>query len=112
MLHPSTILSLSFLSSSGATNLVQGNFNAGPNNEFAKAYISRSGIIDNVPENLVSKLVDDLSSAGDMNDIDKELERFYVFKKAGITDLSIRLFDDPMAGLKMIGEKVLPALAN
>ena len=33
------------------------------------------------------------------------------FKKAGMTDLSIRLFDDPMAGLKMIGEKVLPALA-
>jgi len=92
--------------------IVIDNFNAGPNNEFAKAYISRSGIIDNVPENLVSKLIDDLSSAGDMNDIDKELERFYVFKKAGITDLSIRLFDDPMAGLKMIGEKVLPALAN
>jgi hypothetical protein len=47
-----------------------------------------------------------------MNDIDKELERFYVFEKAGMTDLSIRLFDNPMAGLKMIGEKVLPALAN
>ena len=53
----------------------------------------------------------DLSSAGDLNNIDKELERFYEFKKAGMTDLSIRLFDDPMAGLKMIGEKVLPALA-
>ena len=92
--------------------IVIDNFNAGPNNEFAKAYISRSGIIDNVPENLVSKLIDDLSSAGDMNDIDKELERFYVFNKTGITDLSIRLFDNPMAGLKMIGEKVLPALAN
>ena len=92
--------------------IVIDNFNAGPNNEFAKAYISRSGIIDNVPKNLVSKLIDDLSSAGDMNDIDKELERFYLFKKAGMTDLSIRLFDNPMAGLKMIGEKVLPALAN
>ena len=26
--------------------------------------------------------------------------------------LSIRLFDNPMAGLKMIGEKVLPALKH
>jgi len=42
----------------------------------------------------------------------KELERFYEFKKAGMTDLSIRLFDNPMAGLKMIGEKVLPALKH
>tara|TARA_Y100001934_G_scaffold179799_1_gene212754 strand:- start:173 stop:1243 length:1071 start_codon:yes stop_codon:yes gene_type:complete len=91
--------------------IVIDNYNAGPENEFAKAYISRSGVIENVPEELVSKLIADLSSAGDLNDIDRELERFYEFKKAGMTDLSIRLFDDPMAGLKMIGEKVLPALA-
>ena len=90
--------------------IVIDNYNAGPNNEFAKAYISRSGVIENVPEELVNKLIDDLSSAGDMRDINKELERFYQFKEAGMTDLSIRLFDDPWDGLKMIGEKVLPAL--
>ena len=90
--------------------IVIDNYNAGPNNEFAKAYISRSGVIENVPEDLVNKLIDDLSSAGDMGDIDKELERFYQFKEGGITDLSIRLFDDPWNGLKMIGEQVLPAL--
>ena len=90
--------------------IVIDNYNAGPNNEFAKAYISRSGVIENVPEELVNKLIDDLSSAGDMSDINKELERFYQFKEAGMTDLSIRLFDDPWDGLKMIGEKVLPAL--
>jgi hypothetical protein len=45
-----------------------------------------------------------------MSDIDKELERFYQFKEGGITDLSIRLFDDPWDGLKTIGEQVLPAL--
>ena len=90
--------------------IVIDNYNAGPNNEFAKAYISRSGVNENVPEELVNKLIDDLSSAGDMSDINKELERFNQFKEAGMTDLSIRLFDDPWDGLKMIGEKVLPAL--
>ena len=90
--------------------IVIDNYNAGANNEFAKAYISRSGVIENVPEELVNKLIDDLSSAGDMSDINKELERFYQFKEAGMTDLSIRLFDDPWDGLKIIGEKVLPAL--
>ena len=90
--------------------IVIDNFNAGANNEFAKAYISRSGVIENVPESLVSKLVTDLSSAGDLSDIDRELDRFKQFKKRGMTDLSIRLFDEPMKGLKMIGEKILPAL--
>ena len=80
-------------------------------NELAEIAVSRSGVIENVPEELVSKLVADLSSAGDLDDIDRELERFYEFKKAGMTDLSICLFDNPMTGLTMIGEKVLPALA-
>ncbi len=90
--------------------IVIDNWNSGVNNEFLKAYISRSGEIQNVPETLVSTLVSALCSAGDLNDIDRELERFEVFKKAGITDLVIRLFDEPMKGLKMIGERVLPAL--
>ena len=34
--------------------IVIDNYNAGPNNEFAKAYISRSGVIENVPEDLVN----------------------------------------------------------
>ncbi len=59
---------------------------------------------------MVSKLVADLSSAGDLTDIDRELERFKLFKEAGMTDLAIRLFDEPMEGLKIIGEKVLPVL--
>jgi len=90
--------------------IVIDNWNSGANNEFIKAYISRSGEIQNVPETLVSTLISALCSAGDLNDIDRELERFEVFKKAGITDLVIRLFDEPMKGLKMIGERVLPTL--
>ena len=31
-----------------------------------------------------------------------------VFEKAGLTELSIRLFDEPMAGLKIVAEHVLP----
>ena len=30
----------------------------------------------------------------------------------GLTELSIRLFDEPMDGLKMLGERVLPALQD
>jgi hypothetical protein len=42
--------------------------------------------------------------------MDREIERYRGFKASGLTELSLRLFDDPMDGLKLIGEHVLPAL--
>jgi len=76
---------------------------------FFKAFWTRSGKIDGVPEDLVDRLIAGMSSAGDFGDIDRELERYRQFEKSGLTELSLRLFDDPMEGLGMIGEHVLPA---
>jgi alkanesulfonate monooxygenase SsuD/methylene tetrahydromethanopterin reductase-like flavin-dependent oxidoreductase (luciferase family) len=78
--------------------------------DFFKAYWTRSGKIDNVPEDLVNRLIAGMSSAGDLDDIDREIERYGQFKASGLTELSLRLFDDPMNGLQMIGERILPAL--
>jgi alkanesulfonate monooxygenase SsuD/methylene tetrahydromethanopterin reductase-like flavin-dependent oxidoreductase (luciferase family) len=77
---------------------------------FFKAFWTRSGDIDNVPEDTVNKLIGGMSSSGDISAIDREIERFRAFADTGLTELSIRLFDDPMAGLKVIGEYVLPKL--
>ena len=77
---------------------------------FRVAFRDRSGDIKDVPENLINRLIAGMSSAGDFSDIDRELERYRQFAKSGLTELSIRLFDDPMDGLKMLGEHVLPAL--
>jgi alkanesulfonate monooxygenase SsuD/methylene tetrahydromethanopterin reductase-like flavin-dependent oxidoreductase (luciferase family) len=77
---------------------------------FLKAFWTRSGEIDGVPEDLVSRLIAGMSSAGDLDDLDRELERFQQFRKSGLTELSLRLFDDPMDALRIIGERVLPAL--
>ena len=75
---------------------------------FAKAFWTRSGKIEDVPESIVNRLIAACSSAGDLGDIDHQIERFRVFEKAGLTELSIRLFDEPMAGLKIVAEHVLP----
>jgi hypothetical protein len=50
-------------------------------------------------------------SCGTPDDIDAEIERYRQFSAAGVKGLAIRLFDDPMDGLRMIGERVVPALA-
>lgn len=75
---------------------------------FAKAFWTRSGKIEDVPESIVTRLIAACSSAGDLGDVDHQIERFRVFEKAGLTELSIRLFDEPMAGLKIVAEHVLP----
>ncbi len=76
---------------------------------FVKAYRTRSGVIEGVPESLVNHLIAELASAGDLGNIDQELVRYQQFKDAGVTDLALRLFDDPMDGLKLVAETVVPA---
>ena len=76
---------------------------------FLKAYWTRTGEIDGVPDDLVTRLIDGMSSTGDLDDLERELERFEAFKQSGLTELSLRLFDDPMDGLRIIGKRVLPA---
>jgi hypothetical protein len=78
--------------------------------ELRTAFRSRSGKIDSIPADLVNRLIAGMSSAGDLNDVEGEIERFKAMAAAGLTELSIRLFDDPMDSLKIIGERVLPAL--
>ena len=53
-----------------------------------------------------------LTSTGGLEDIDKEIERFKRFKEAGQTQLSLRLHDDPMDALTIIGEHILPAFTQ
>lgn len=86
--------------------LVRDNFR-----NFMMAEISGSGEIENVPPELVQKLIDNVCSAGGYAAIDREIERFKQMEQAGITDLAIRVFDDPFAALKVITERVVPAFS-
>jgi alkanesulfonate monooxygenase SsuD/methylene tetrahydromethanopterin reductase-like flavin-dependent oxidoreductase (luciferase family) len=79
---------------------------------FMKAFWTRSGEIEGVPSDLVNRLIAGMSSTGDMTDLEQEIERFRQFKASGLTELSLRLFDDPMDGLKIIGEHVVPAVKD
>jgi len=76
--------------------------------KFIMAMIDGSGEIKDIPEDLVQRLIDEVSSSGDYDDIDREIERYREFEKAGLTDLALRVFDDPMGALKTIKERVIP----
>ena len=74
------------------------------------AWFDRSGNVQGVPEELCNRLCEGLTSTGGVQDLDREIERFRKFAKAGQTEIALRLHDNPMDALKIIGEKVVPAL--
>ncbi len=79
---------------------------------FRVAFRNRSGNIEGLPEDLVNRLIAGMASAGGPDRIEQEIERYRAMAASGLTELDLRLFDNPMEGLKLIGEHVLPALRD
>lgn len=77
---------------------------------YVDAYFDRSGIVKGVPDEINDKLMHALTSTGGLDDLDREIERFKIFKRNGLTEIALRLHDDPMDALRIIGERVVPAL--
>ncbi|MBT8443524.1 MAG: LLM class flavin-dependent oxidoreductase [Gammaproteobacteria bacterium] len=73
---------------------------------FIKAYVNDSPVIEGVPDELVDLLIDELTFTGDLTDVDKLIERFWTFKQAGVTEMSLRLYDDPTYSITVIGETI------
>lgn len=79
---------------------------------FYQAFERRDGVIQGVPEPLIEKLVDNLSLTADLNDIDQRLEVFERFAAAGLTHITLGLHDDAASAIRLIGERVVPRLAD
>jgi alkanesulfonate monooxygenase SsuD/methylene tetrahydromethanopterin reductase-like flavin-dependent oxidoreductase (luciferase family) len=86
--------------------LVEANFGA-----FAAAYISNSDVIAGVPDALVNKLVENLTFTGGLDDTDRFVEQLLQFKAAGLTEFAIRLYDEPEESIRVLAERVIPALS-
>ena len=77
---------------------------------FLTAYRTRSGDIKGVPPEICAKLVEGLSIAGDLSDLDRHVERLKQFAAAGVTENALRLHDEPAKALHLIGRELLPRL--
>jgi 5,10-methylenetetrahydromethanopterin reductase len=78
--------------------------------KFVAAWFDRSGHIKGVPEAIPNRLCEYFTSTGGLEDLDREIERFRMFGRAGLTEVALRLHDDPMAALDIIGKLVVPKL--
>jgi len=77
---------------------------------FYAAFHNRDGVIDGVPEHIVDTLVENLTLTCAANELDQHLEVLHEFAAAGLTHITLGLHDDPDDLIRLIGERVRPAL--
>lgn len=77
---------------------------------FLRAFFARSPRIDGVPEPVIEALVEHMTLTGGPEDIDRIAGRIRALGAAGLDEVALRLHDDPEEGLRLIGERLLPAL--
>lgn len=79
-------------------------------NVFFDALRRRSPEIPGVPEHLIRRLIDNLTSCAAFDELDKEIERLRQFRAAGLTEIALRIYENPADAIRIIGEHVVPAL--
>ena len=78
--------------------------------DFLNAFLRGTHVIENVPDALVTKMVRNISFVGGLDQIEPAIETLRGFAKAGLTEIAIRVHDDPADAVRLIGERVVPAL--
>jgi alkanesulfonate monooxygenase SsuD/methylene tetrahydromethanopterin reductase-like flavin-dependent oxidoreductase (luciferase family) len=73
------------------------------------AYYNRDPDIKGVPQDILDKMVDRCSSTSAISDLDHEIDRLKQFAASGLTDIALRIYENPEKSIRLIGEKVMPA---
>jgi hypothetical protein len=87
--------------------LVRANFRA-----FMRGFTDRSGHIEGVPGALVDKMVRNISLVGGLDSLDAAIATLREFARAGVSEIALRVHDDPADAIRLIGERVAPALRS
>ncbi len=77
---------------------------------FINAYHRKSPDIEGIPDAIVSKLAHGCTSASSLQNIDREIARMREFQDAGLTEIALRVYDQPADAIRTIAEHLLPAL--
>ena len=66
--------------------------------------------VPGVPDSLLATCVDNLTLAGTPADIPRFVDHLKRMRDAGCTDIVLELHAEPADGIRLIGERVIPAL--
>lgn len=75
-----------------------------------QAFFNKDPNIKNIPQDILDRLVDQCSSTSSIADLDHEIDRLRRFEAAGLTDIALRIYANPDDSIRLVGERVMPAL--
>jgi hypothetical protein len=78
--------------------------------DFLNAFLRGTDVIENVPDDLITKMIENISFVGGLDQIEPAIETLKAFANAGLTEIALRVHDDPADAIRLIGERVWPAL--
>ena len=78
--------------------------------DFGKAYVRNSPIVEGVADELVEKLVHGFTFTGTLDDVDELTGRLVEYQQFGLNEFGIRLYDKPEESIRLLGEQVAPVL--
>lgn len=77
---------------------------------FIEAFRNGSADVRGVPGPILDALVDNVTLCGTVADLDRQVDKLRAYAKAGLSAISLRLYAEPGAAVKLLGQRVLPAL--
>jgi len=80
--------------------------------DFLQAWKQGDDQIANVPDELVRKMINNISYVGGLDAIDAAIDSLREFADAGLTEIALRVHDDPADAIRLIGEHVVPELRS
>jgi len=78
--------------------------------DFLTAWRNGSDQIANVPESLVTKMIENISFVGGLDAMDSAIQTLHRFADMGLTEIALRVHDEPAEAIRLIGEHVVPAM--
>ena len=79
---------------------------------FWAAFRTGSSVVEGVADDVLDAMVDNLAFVGCSADINKQIDKLRRFEAAGLDAMALRLYAEPAASIKRIGEQIVPALAS
>jgi hypothetical protein len=61
---------------------------------------------------VLDKMVDKLTVSGSPDNLDPVIDKLRKLRDAGFSSVALRLYADPAASIRLIGERVLPAVGD
>jgi 5,10-methylenetetrahydromethanopterin reductase len=77
---------------------------------FLDAFMGGTHVIKGVPDEFADKLINNISFAGGLDAIEQAVDTLKAFSDAGLTEIALRVHDDPADAIRLIGEHVIPAI--